>query len=689
MRPIHRLLCLCLTAFAAGGAAAQTILNPNLLVAHTGRDSLLLGGSDSVILRANHDCQAWQTARVPTDEDSAGFAATSFASSANGQLLIASGHRPGLWRSNDAGASWQALPVIQPHALRSVVFEARSRQWIAAGDAGSLLRGDASGQTWEALPGGWTATISQLIALPDGSVLAGGEDGLLLRSTDAGDNWTQLEAPTQASITRLFALPGGKHVFALDADGRILRSTNGGRRWLLAKQPLNPEFLAGIATSTDQRTLLAWGSNGRVLRSADLGASWQAQRLPEANNVYFSSALLAGQRWLLLGSGGELYQADASARRWQRLPQPGNEQAEGMLACSDGRILQYGAGGLLRLGQLPQGPWQTLSPGLTPYVHDAAWLADQQTLVAVGAEGWIMRSEDRGQHWHPVSAGLAHHEYLLGLTLTPAQSLIAVGPPGNILRSTDRGQNWQKSLSLDNAELGNFQKVISSGPQLVTIGAPGGIWHSADDGRHWQDTGVPAEHHLFDVIALPRQHLVAIGAKGVILQSRDGGKRWQAIKAPTQANLYGLHHDSRAQRTWIAGERGTLLYSDDLGSTWQTRASGSTQALRHFAASPDGSALLAVGGGGSILQSRDGGNTWQAIASGTDHNLRAPLVVGKDIYLPTRGGLLLRSSDQGQSWQKIATGSQRPFKFLLAGPDQRSLLGFGERLLQLSTPALP
>lgn len=689
MRPAHHLICLCLTALAAGGVAAQTILNPNLLVAHAGRDNLLLGGSDSVILRADRACQTWQAARVPTDEDSAGFAATSFASSVNGQLLIASGQRSGLWRSNDAGFSWQALPVIQPHALRSVVFEARSRRWLAAGDAGSLLRGDADGQVWEALPGGWAATLSQLIALPDGSVLAGGEDGLLLRSTDAGDNWTQLEAPTQASITRLFALPGGKRVFALDADGRILRSVNGGRRWQLSKQPAGPEFLAGIATSTDQRSLLAWGSNGRVLRSADLGASWQALRLPEADKVYFSGALMIGQHWLLLGNGGELYQADASARRWQRLPQPGKEQIEGMLACSDGRILQYGAGGLLRLGQPPQGPWQTLSPALTPYVHDAAWLADQQSLVAVGAEGWIMRSEDHGQRWQAVDTGLAHHEYLLGLTLTPAQSLIAVGPPGNILRSTDQGRSWQKSLSLGNAERGNFQKVISAGPQLVTIGAPGGIWHSADDGQHWQDAGVPAEHHLFDVIALPRQHLVAIGAKGVILQSRDGGKRWQAIKAPTEANLYGLHHDSRAQRTWIAGERGTLLYSDDLGTSWQTRASGSTQALRHFTASPDGSALLVVGGGGSVLLSRDGGSHWQAIASGTDHNLRAPLLVGKEIYLPTRGGLLLRSSDQGQSWQKIPTGSLRPFKFLLASPDQRSLIGFGERLLQLPLAAQP
>jgi len=243
----------------------------------------------------------------------------------------------GLFKSDDAGATWRHLDGLQNHPsrphwnpgaagliLHSLVFDPKDpgRIWIGISAAGVFYSADG-GQTWETRNRGTRADF-----MPEGQnypefgqcvhnvVMApGGGDRLyqqnhcgMYRSDDGGVHWESIEDGLPSSFgfpaaahprdrDTLYLLPlngdsSGRYV--PDAKAAVWRTRDAGRTWQDKRDGLPQEnayfgvLRQAMATDTMEPAGVYFGtSTGTVFASADEGDSWitVAEHLPTISSV--------------------------------------------------------------------------------------------------------------------------------------------------------------------------------------------------------------------------------------------------------------------------------------------------------------------------------------------------------------------------------------------------------------------
>ena len=243
-----------------------------------------------------------------------------------------------LYRTDDGGHTWQSLTATPGHggaradeALRSIWYLApgtadRPDTLYAGIDPAGVFRSDDAGASWEPLPGlnehptrntwepargGFSAhSIFQPAQKPErlyAAISAGGA----YRSDDEGRSWRPINAGVRAenlprcpvasghNIHRLLVHPSNPDRLYRQCYNGVYRSDDGGEHWTEITAGLPSEFgyaITSPATETDTVFVLPIDSNHlrttpdgrlRVYRSRDAGMSWQAltQGLPQ-RHVY-------------------------------------------------------------------------------------------------------------------------------------------------------------------------------------------------------------------------------------------------------------------------------------------------------------------------------------------------------------------------------------------------------------------
>ena len=308
-----------------------------------------------------------------------------------------------------------------------------------------------------------------------------------------------------------------------------------------------------------------------------------------------------------------------------------------------------------------QAAWQ--DPLNTPAIktekaHQALLLdvvrADRR-LVAVGAHGNIVYSDDNGLSWTqaqvPVSVTLTAVYFASG------EQGWAVGHDGVILHTSDGGKTWSKQfdgyrandamvaaaerkkqkaedalaaaeesadeVAIEDAEyaleaatfgLDDAQYDQSTGstkPFLdvwfydarrgYAVGAYGMFFGTTDGGQSWdvasENVPNPDRLHINSIAAVGSHTLVLIGEMGLLIRSDDLGKSWTRMEAPYDGSLFGLV--SEGDDELLFGLRGHVYRSSDSGISWAELQTGSEQTL--LAGVFDSRHALLVGNGGSVV----------------------------------------------------------------------------------------
>lgn len=197
----------------------------------------------------------------------------------------------GLYRSDDAGASWRflyaSLKPTEPLATLAVALapDFPSTPTVLAGVTGGVLRSADGGQAWRiAQPSTPAPTVSSLCLSPafaqDGVVLAGSMQDGFFRSADRGARWNAWNfGLLDLSVLALAASPdfANDETAVLGAETGLFRSTNGGRAWRDVALPGGFVAVPGLALSPNyaqDRTLFVATESSGLLRSADDAESW-------------------------------------------------------------------------------------------------------------------------------------------------------------------------------------------------------------------------------------------------------------------------------------------------------------------------------------------------------------------------------------------------------------------------------
>ncbi len=177
-----------------------------------------------------------------------------------------------LLETRDAGRSWKPLMerVPNPRALHWYVLRRQGQTLLLAGEQGLLVRSDDGGASFQALESPYRGSWFSGEILADGRWLLGGLRGNLWQSTGsaagaAGSPWRQLPVPVPSSITALVALPAGP-VLAATQGGLVLQLKDGNARPLNRDKPV--PMPSALLPLRDGR-LLSLGMAGIVPVSAE------------------------------------------------------------------------------------------------------------------------------------------------------------------------------------------------------------------------------------------------------------------------------------------------------------------------------------------------------------------------------------------------------------------------------------
>jgi photosystem II stability/assembly factor-like uncharacterized protein len=127
---------------------------------------------------------------------------------------------------------------------------------------------------------------------------------------------------------------------------------------------------------------------------------------------------------------------------------------------------------------------------------------------------------------------------LLDLLLLGGSRLLAVGAYGLALASDDGGQSWQSWMPrLPNPKGLHLYAARQRGQTLLLAGEQGLVLLSGDGGRSFRRMETPYRGSFFSAELLGEQDFVLAGLRGTVLRSRDGGASWSPVAVPIPASI--------------------------------------------------------------------------------------------------------------------------------------------------------
>jgi photosystem II stability/assembly factor-like uncharacterized protein len=247
--------------------------------------------------------------------------------------------------------------------------------------------------------------------------------------------------------------------------------------------------------------------------------------------------------------------------------------------------------------------WRPVTPAPTPLALLAVGI-DSGRAIAVGQQGVILTRSESGR-WTAVSSGTDAR--LLAVSLNSAGRIVAGGAFGVVLKSDDGGTHWASIAPkwADYTEQGADPHVygvkVDMAGTITIDGEFGLILRSNDGGATWQGLR-KGDASLFALDLRDDGGGYAVGQNGTVLRTRDGGSTWQPVDIGSTANLLGVASSANGT-VYIVGMHELLASADD-GRTWQ-RTTSPERALPWLAGvamTAESTAAVAVGYAGRIVR---------------------------------------------------------------------------------------
>lgn len=230
--------------------------------------------------------------------------------------------------------------------------------------------------------------------------------------------------------------------------------------------------------------------------------------------------------------------------------------------------------------------------------------------IAVGHEATIIRTLDHGESWERVYHDPGEGAPLLDVVIVDEQRVVAVGAYGLYLESEDAGQSWQtrtldaqdlESVAAEEADEDeapyydvhlNDIEIAGDGTWYIAAEA-GTVYRSDDRGESWLRLPSPYAGSFYGVLPMRRDRVLVFGLQGRLFESEDAGAHWRRVETDTQAILSSGARLT-ADRALIAGYAGVVLSEEQEGDGFDRVRLGNRPAFEDARALDNG-ALLTVG----------------------------------------------------------------------------------------------
>lgn len=555
----------------------------------------------------------------------------------------------GLFKSTDAGATWNYTGLAETHRIAKIAIDGANPQRIFVAAGGALYFQDTGRGLYRTLDGGttWTkvlygdidagvidvaidpsnsnrvfASIWQHSRANNTTVWGGTKSGLY-RSLDGGNTWTKLAGgfPT-GSVGRIgvaIAPSNPSIVFASvratsGAFQGIYKSTNGGTNWSRVDSGLSfsmasfgwwfgPIYVA----PNDPNTVYVLDLD--IMRSTNGGVNWSS--ISGALHVDQHALIVESSTGrMLAGNDGGFYRSQNGGSSWTRFTDFPISQFYDI--CTDRQRPERRFGGLqdnntVRTTTGAAGDWTAVlgGDGMECEIDPN----DTNRVLAESQNGGIARSLNGGDSFSGATTGIDPGEdrnWVTPLRIDPQGSVAYTGAE-KVYRSTDFAASWVPISPLLTAS-----PLPPGSPVRGTISAIGispvdnqVLWAGTDNGNLWV--------------------------------SQNLGGSWTQVDPTTDNNWFTeVEPDPFDRRTAYATISGYKLGSSvpyvrkttDLGASWTDITANLPQVpVNSVLADPLYVGRLFVANDIGIFVTQDGGASWERLGSGV------PWIVVHDLQL--------------------------------------------------------
>jgi photosystem II stability/assembly factor-like uncharacterized protein len=626
-----------------GGRATSVVAHP------ADPNRIWLGAAGGGVWHSPDGGSSWQTAWSDQDVLNIGSLAIDpgnpdviYCGTGEANLSADSYGGVGLYRSSDAGATWQLLASCDrdgvPRRIGAIAIDPQDSQHLLLGgiglnevsqqaDLGGLYTSRDGGLTWTretfvSQNNYWCHAVrfdpanSQIVYA---TFTAQGQKSGIYKSLDGGRTWVQLRT----------GLP------APEAFGRTS----------LAVSPSNSKVLYAMAA--DERSAHADSILG-VFRSADAGNTWT-----EIGGQHF-----AGEGQMSYGNSVAIDPADPN---------------HVLCGCVDLHLTRDGGQTWTRASQ-----WD--APRGTPaYAH-----ADHHAiLMPVGAAGLVYdandggmdRSVDGGNTWANRSNGLS---ITMFYDMDVAQSdsqVIGGGAQDNGTLVTLNGQpdEYSEILGGDGGWIvfdpGDALHLFASYYNLNIFRFHQGVWKNVSPPA--PDAEKKAVWMAFLELHPTAATTVYAGSNRMWI-TEDDGDNWKPLSSVLDGSSISAIEIARSdpRNIYVGTENGGIFRSTDGGGSWSANISGPElpgHAITRLAASPANPArvyaTVANFGHSHVFRSDDGGSSWIDSDRGQlpdvpHHSIAIPADRPDTIYVCSDAGVFV-SEDAGLTWSNLSRNLPR------------------------------
>lgn len=614
--------------------------------------------------------------------------------------------------ANDGGWCWQQ-PTPTGNELADVQFTSPSTG-IGVGEHGDLFRTVNAGATWQRMSIGTEAHLSQIAFsnAQDGWIISG--EGSLLRSSDGGASWTLSKLPfNNVCCSPMTVIDAKTALIPIDGN-RVILTVDGGQTWTTG---------GGVPTAVSAKGVLWRLVGGGLTRSTDLDlhtTNVSAELGETWPDRYDQAFKLVGEQTLLISSAYRrydvnfertfykqvLWRSDDAGNTWARIEPTGLEATE--LGLGALRLLRASPSDSLMLGAINDKLVRSEDGGQTwrrvsaanpyPLILGEALLLDNQTLLIPSREQ-IFRTDDVGLTWTAASAPSVNTGSSRQRALRQVSGdVVSLRTSGAAYLSTDRGRSWKPVLNTSAKRLGASAPLsFVDSRHGFTINIQGELSETRDGGKSWTlKLQLPRQGDIDNQLQFinDKKGWMLLG-DGALNKTVDGGANWTAAQSPRPSlqrfafadenrgwglnlfsNTFLLTSDGGAswsETTSLKGAQGLYLgagtqivaygsdgllaTSGDGGKSWTPRVSKTSAAIWKVAPQ-DGQTLWAVGSSGLVLRSADSGSSWVPMDLGTTTDLRdISFADARTGWIVGDRGLIYVTKDGGKSWNRQASGA--------------------------------
>jgi photosystem II stability/assembly factor-like uncharacterized protein len=504
-----------------------------------------------------------------------------------------------LYRSKDAGKSWEIVPDLHGKSLRALSIAASDPKILVVGALDGIFRSRNGGRDWARISPENHAEIKNVESIaidpvnPD--VIYAGTWHLPWKTEDGGKTWRSIKKgviddsdvfsividPSQPANLFISACSG---IYRSDSAGDLFRKIQG--------IPYSARRTRMLQMDPNDHNVVYAGTTEGLWKTIDGGATWKHMT---GSNIVINDVLVDPRR-----PSRVLLATDRS----------------GVLASDDGGV--------------------TFTASNRGFTHRqaAALLVDRNDSAVLYAGvlndkefGGVFVSRDAGQTWKQLTDGLDGRDVFV-LRQAADKSLVAGTDHGIFVLKPNASRWVPHNVLSGNAEAAP-KKIRATVPKELTArvsvlelaserwfaATSTGMFVSTDSGESWKQESLPGIGVPVSIGVAGK--VVAIAGRNIVAVSVSGGESWLPANKPLDPEIFinSVAVDNSGD-IWLAARTG-LFRSTDAGDSWKKASSLRLANIQSVQFDDDNHRILVTSGSSTnVFESVDNGKTWNAISAG-------------------------------------------------------------------------